>query len=92
MVSMSRTVPPTCLLLLLLMLFLPQQDFSGIGLLRHHLLEQAVAEPLKLYGPHIPVLIINTSNGYECAPDNLIGFARVSQRLRINHLQPRSQG
>jgi hypothetical protein len=32
-----------------------------------------VAEPPKLLGPHVPALVSKTSNGYACAPDNLIG-------------------
>jgi hypothetical protein len=31
----------------------------------------AVAEPPKLLGPHAPVLVLKTSDGYACAPDNL---------------------
>jgi hypothetical protein len=31
----------------------------------------AVAEPPKLYGPHAPVTIPKTSDGYACTPDNL---------------------
>jgi hypothetical protein len=31
----------------------------------------AVAEPLKLLGPHAPVLVSKTSDCYACAPDNL---------------------
>jgi hypothetical protein len=50
-----------------------------------------VAEPPKLLGPHAPVLVPKTSDGYACAPDNLIGSVRVSQGPHINHLQPRSQ-
>jgi hypothetical protein len=50
-----------------------------------------VAEPPKLLGPHAPVLISKTSDGYACAPNNLTGSVRVSQGPRINHLQPRSQ-
>jgi hypothetical protein len=51
----------------------------------------SVAEPPKLLGPHTPVLVSKTSDGYACAPDNLTGSVRVSQGPRINHLQPRSQ-
>jgi hypothetical protein len=36
-----------------------------------------VAEPPKLLGPHAPVLVSKTSDGYACAPDNLIGSVRV---------------
>jgi hypothetical protein len=50
-----------------------------------------VAEPPKLLGPHAPVLVSKTSDGYACAPDNLIGSIRVSQGPRINHLQPGPQ-
>jgi hypothetical protein len=38
-----------------------------------------VAEPPKLLGPHAPVLVSKTSDGYACAPDNLTGSVRVSQ-------------
>ena len=47
-----------------------------------------VAEPPKLLGPHAPVLVSKTSDGYACAPDNLTGSVRLSQGHRINHLQP----
>jgi hypothetical protein len=30
-----------------------------------------VAEPPKLYGPHAPVIVLKTSDGYACTPDNL---------------------
>jgi hypothetical protein len=30
-----------------------------------------VAEPPKLSGPHAPVLVSKTSDGYVCAPNNL---------------------
>jgi hypothetical protein len=30
-----------------------------------------VAEPHKLYGPHAPVIVPKTSDGYVCTPDNL---------------------
>ena len=48
----------------------------------------AVAEPPKLLGPHAPVLVPKTSDGYACAPDNLTGSVRLPQGHRINHLQP----
>jgi hypothetical protein len=51
----------------------------------------SVVEPPKLLGPHAPVLVSNTSDGYACAPDNLTGSVRVSQGPRINHLQPGPQ-
>jgi hypothetical protein len=51
----------------------------------------AVAEPPKLLGPHAPVLVSKTSDGYACAPDNLTGSVRVPQGPRINHLQPGPQ-
>jgi hypothetical protein len=51
-----------------------------------------VAEPLKLLGPHAPAFVSKTSDGYACAPDNLIGYVRVPQGPRINHLQPGPQG
>jgi hypothetical protein len=47
-----------------------------------------MVEPPKLLGPHAPSLVLKTSSGYACAPDNLTGFVRVSQGPRINHLQP----
>jgi hypothetical protein len=50
-----------------------------------------VAEPPKLLGPHAPILVSKTSDGYACAPDNLTGSVRVSQGPRINHEQPGSQ-
>jgi hypothetical protein len=50
-----------------------------------------VAEPPKLLGPHAPALVSKTSDGYACAPDNLIGSVRVPQGPRINHLQLGSQ-
>jgi hypothetical protein len=45
----------------------------------------------KLLGPHAPVLVPKTSDGYACAPDNLTGSVRLPQGHRINHLQPRSR-
>jgi hypothetical protein len=45
----------------------------------------------KLLGPYAPVLVPKTSDGYACAPDNLIGSVRLPQGHRINHLQPRSR-
>jgi hypothetical protein len=51
----------------------------------------SVVEPPKLLGPHAPVRVSKTSDGYACAPDNLTGYVRVSQGPRINHLQPGSQ-
>jgi hypothetical protein len=50
-----------------------------------------VAEPPKLLGPHAPVLISKTSDGYACAPDNLTGSIRVPQGPQINHFQPGPQ-
>jgi hypothetical protein len=50
-----------------------------------------VAEPPKLLGPHAPVLVSKTSDGYACAPNNLTGFVRVSQGPQINLLQPEQQ-
>jgi hypothetical protein len=32
-----------------------------------------VAEPPKVSGPHAPVLVLKTSDGHACAPDNLTG-------------------
>jgi hypothetical protein len=53
--------------------------------------DPAVAQPPKLLGPHAPVLVPKTSDGYACAPDNLTGSVRVSLGPRINHLQPGPQ-
>jgi hypothetical protein len=50
-----------------------------------------VVEPPKLLGPHAPILVSKTSDGYACAPDNSTGSVRVSQGPRMNHLQPASQ-
>jgi hypothetical protein len=47
-----------------------------------------VEEPPKLLAPHAPALVLKTSDGYACAPDNLTGSVRVPQGPRINHLQP----
>jgi hypothetical protein len=47
-----------------------------------------VAEPPKVSGPHAPVLVLKTSDGHACAPDNLTGSVRLPQGHRINHLQP----
>jgi hypothetical protein len=47
-----------------------------------------MAEPPKLLVPHAHVLVLKTSDGYACAPDNLTGSVRVPQGPRINHLQP----
>jgi hypothetical protein len=32
---------------------------------------KTIAEPPKLCGPHTPVIVPKTSNGYACTPDNL---------------------
>jgi hypothetical protein len=32
-----------------------------------------VAEPPKLFGPHAPIIVSKTLDGYACAPDNLTG-------------------
>jgi hypothetical protein len=58
---------------------------------RHWSTVPSVAEPPKLLGPHAPVVVSKTSDGYACAPDNLTGSVRVLQRPRINHLQPGPQ-
>jgi hypothetical protein len=50
-----------------------------------------VVEPPKLLGPHAPVLVSKTSDGYACAPDNLTGSVRVPQGPQINHVQPGPQ-
>jgi hypothetical protein len=34
-------------------------------------LAMVVTEPPKLYGPHAPVIVPKTSDGYACTPDNL---------------------
>jgi hypothetical protein len=36
-----------------------------------------VAEPPKLYGPHAPVVVPKTSDGYACVPDNLKSLSDV---------------
>jgi hypothetical protein len=33
--------------------------------------ESTITEPPKLYGPHAPVIVHKTSDGYACTPDNL---------------------
>jgi hypothetical protein len=63
-------------------------DRLKFGLFKIFACVQPVAEPPKLLGLHAPVLVSKTSDGYACAPDNLTGSVRVSQRPRINHLQP----
>jgi hypothetical protein len=50
-----------------------------------------MAEPPKLLGPHAPVLVSKTSDGYTCASDNLTGSVGLPQEHRINHLQPEPQ-
>jgi hypothetical protein len=52
---------------------------------------QAVAEPPKLLGPHAPVLVSKTPDGYARALDNITGYVRVPLGPRINHLQPGPQ-
>jgi hypothetical protein len=47
---------------------------------------KTVAEPAKLLGPHAPVLVSKTSDGYACAPNNLTRSVRVSQGPQINDL------
>jgi hypothetical protein len=47
-----------------------------------------VVEPPKVSGPHALVLVLKTSDGYACAPDNLSGSVQLPQGHRINHLQP----
>jgi hypothetical protein len=51
---------------------------------------EVVAEPPKLLGPHAPVLVPRTSDGYACAPNNLTGSVQVPQGPWINDLPPRS--
>jgi hypothetical protein len=53
--------------------------------------KKVVAEPPKLLGPHAPVLVLKTSDGYACAPDNLTGSVRLPQGHWIYHLQPGPQ-
>jgi hypothetical protein len=36
-----------------------------------------VAEPPELYGPHTPVIVPKTSDGYACVPYNLKGLSGV---------------
>jgi hypothetical protein len=36
-----------------------------------------VAEPPKLYGPHAPVIVPKTSDGYACVPYNLKSLSGV---------------
>jgi hypothetical protein len=50
-----------------------------------------VTKPPKLLGPHAPVLVSKTSDGYACGPNNLTGSVRVPRGPRINDLPPRSQ-
>jgi hypothetical protein len=40
----------------------------------------AVAEPPKLYGPHAPVIVLKTSDGYACAPDNLKSLSGILKK------------
>jgi hypothetical protein len=69
----------------------PPTELPGVVSLQPFQWSPAVAEPPKLLGPHAPILVSKTSDGYACAPNNLAGSIRVSQGPRINHLQPRSQ-
>jgi hypothetical protein len=32
---------------------------------------EIVAKPPKLYGPHAPIVVLKTSDGYACVPNNL---------------------
>jgi hypothetical protein len=66
----------------------PPQHYGGGDHQRH---PAAVAEPPKLSGPHAPVLVSKTSDGYACAPNNLTGSVRVPRGPRINDLPPRSR-
>jgi hypothetical protein len=50
----------------------------------------AIAEPPKLSGPHAPVSVSKTLDGYPCAPNNLTGSVRVPRGPQINDLLPRS--
>jgi hypothetical protein len=40
-------------------------------------MSNVVAEPPKLYGPHAPVIVPKTSDGYACVPDNLKSLSGV---------------
>jgi hypothetical protein len=42
-----------------------------------------VAEPPKLYGPHAPVIVSKTSDGYACTPDNLRRSVGCTHRTPI---------
>ena len=59
---------------------------------RKHSTAPCVAEPPKLLGPHAPVLVSKTSDGYACAPDNLTGSVRVPQRTSGKPLTTRIAG
>jgi hypothetical protein len=39
-----------------------------------------VAEPPKLYGPHAPVIVPETSDRYACVPDNLKSLSGVLEK------------
>jgi hypothetical protein len=39
-----------------------------------------VAEPPKLYGPHAPVIVSTTSDGYACVPYNLKSLSGVLEK------------
>jgi hypothetical protein len=36
-----------------------------------HLKCMTMAEPHKLYDPHAPIIVLKTSDGHACAPDNI---------------------
>jgi hypothetical protein len=38
---------------------------------------KGAVEPPKLYGPHAPIIVPKTSNGYACVPDNLKSLSGV---------------
>jgi hypothetical protein len=63
-------------------------ELNCMSLIVHYCTNLFVAEPPKLLGPHAPVLVPKTSDGYACAPDNLTRSVRLPQGHRINHLQP----
>jgi hypothetical protein len=44
-----------------------------------------VAEPLKLYGPHTPVIVLKTSDCYAWEPDNSGSLSGVLEEPRIIH-------
>jgi hypothetical protein len=43
----------------------------------------SIIEPPKLYGPHAPVIVPKTSDGYACTPDNLRRSVGCSHKTPI---------